>query len=133
MKLTKPVIVIGAIVTLVAGTGVAFAATDTFITKAPANDRPTRVYTQPAVQATSPDPETSSTASPENDTETNTTTPLVNSQTNTIESEPVNEPAPTPAVTPEVVQTPVTNPTNVSNETSNTSVGNNPDASVSHN
>jgi len=126
MKLTKPTIIAGAIVTLVAGTGVAFAATDTFITKAPANDKPARVYTQPA-ETPATTPEVSSTPSAENDTttDTDTTTPLATRETNTTEA-PVNE-APTQNQTTPTVEAPapIENVTNVSNDNNSSTVSNN--------
>jgi len=127
MKFTKPTIIAGAIVTLVAGTGVAFAATDTFITKAPANDKPTRVYTQPA-ETPAPTNDVSSPASAENDTttETNTAPPLATTpEINTTEA-PTNE-APTQNPTTPTVEapSPVENVTNVSNDNNSSSVSNN--------
>ena len=123
MKLTKPTIIAVAVATLVAGTGVAFAATDTFITKAPANDRPTRIYTQPAETPVTT-PEVSSTPSAENDT-TDTTTPLANSQINTeqtVANEAPIENTPTPEVTSPA---PIENTTNVSNDNNSSAVSNN--------
>lgn len=133
MKLTKPTIVVGAIAILVAGTGVAFAATDTFITKAPANDRPTRVYTQPA-ETPAATPEVSSTPSAENDSTTPATTPLVTSETNNQPETTPNAPvtnSPTPEVT---APAPIENVTNVSNDNSSAGgVSNDNGSSVTHN
>lgn len=136
MKITKPVVLAIATVAVLTGTGVAAAYSD--IQLIPAGPRAVHTWAEPTATEPTTEPvsenknsDTSSSASPENDT------PAVSSpapQTNTPnETEAINEPA--PAVeedpTPEPLPAPDTNITHVENP--NTVLGNNTAGNVSHN
>lgn len=137
MKITRPIVLAIAAVAVLTGTGVAAAMSDVQII--PAGPRVIRQFTKPPVSeepTTETTAETSSSATPENDTD-NVSSPVINTQKQTIESEVTqNEtPAPTPEVeydpTPEPLPAPDTNITNVEN--TNNVLGNNTPGNVSHN